>query len=133
MPYWRSWPLPSLDGKKVPDGSWCPYCWHTEEIFRHGKTSAGTSRFRCMNPKCRRTFACWGKKKRVYTDIMKSNIILYRQLGSYGGIRATARATGVSTNTLYRRLLVYKDPVFPSPLKWYNQRFRDKSYPREDE
>lgn len=125
MSYGRSWPLPTLESKKVPDGSWCPHCWNIETIVKHGRTSAKTQRFRCLNPKCRKTFACWGKRKWVYTDIMKSNFVLYRQLGSYWWLRATAKACGVSPNSLYRRFNDYHDTSLPHPPHRYNKLFRN--------
>lgn len=122
---YRSWPLPTLDGKKIPDGTRCPYCWRIK-IVKHGKTSAGNQRYRCLSLKCSKTFACWSKRKRVYTEVFKTNVILYFQLRSYGWLRATAKAVGIAPNTIYRRLPKYYDPSLPWPLKRYDKRF---SYP----
>ena len=104
----RSWRKPSLRDKKPQSNSWCPYCGG-EHIWKYGFNSAGTPRYKCC--KCDKTFSLWGKKKRIYTDVFKTNIVFYCQIRSYWGIRATCRACGISTNTLYRWLKKYGNNV----------------------
>jgi len=98
-----SWPKPSLRFKRIQDNAWCPYCWN-EHIWMFWANSAKTQRYRCS--KCHKTFSFWGKKRRVYTDVFRSDIVFYYKLGSYGWLRSTCRACGISTNTLYRWLRI---------------------------
>ncbi len=106
------WPKPSLRYAKKQTESWCPYCWW-ERIWKFGANSARTPRYQCHE--CDKTFSFWGKKKRVYTNVFKKDVVFYYQIGSYWGVRSTSRACGVSINTLYRWLWQYGNDTLYRP------------------
>ncbi len=79
----------------------CPHC-QTEEVIRHGKSSNGKQRFRCLNTECPyQTFsldlAYPGRKGEVKQQIVDMTL-------NGSGIRDVARVLHVSTATVLKEL-----------------------------
>lgn len=77
----------------------CPAWQQPEAVYRHGKATAGTQRYRCTA--CRRTFQLqYGQK--VHEPGMRAKITDRARNGS--GVRDTARVLGISAQTVLGEL-----------------------------
>lgn len=79
----------------------CPHC-QSEEVMRHGKSSNGKQRFRCLNAECPyQTFsldlAYPGRKREVKQQIVEMTL-------NGSGVRDIARVLQVSTATVINEL-----------------------------
>jgi transposase-like protein len=79
----------------------CPHC-HSEEVIRHGKSSNGKQRFRCLNSGCPyQTFgldnAYPGRKREIKKQIVDMTV-------NGSGVRDIARVLHVSTATVLKEL-----------------------------
>jgi transposase len=77
----------------------CPYCQQPEAVYRHGKATDGTQRYRCTA--CRRTFQLAYRHK-VHEPGVRDKITHMALNGS--GIRDTARVLGSSAQTVMGEL-----------------------------
>lgn len=77
----------------------CPGCQQPEAVYRHGKATDGTQRYRCTG--CRRTFQL-RYRHRVHTPGVRAQIIEMALNGS--GVRDTARVLGISAQTVMGEL-----------------------------
>ena len=77
----------------------CPECQQPEAVFRHGKASNGTQRYRCTA--CRRTFQLRYRHK-IHEAGTRARITAMALNGS--GIRDTARVLGISAQTVMAEL-----------------------------
>ncbi len=85
----------------------CPYC-QTEEVIRHGKSSNGKQRFRCLFSECPyQTFslssAYPGRNREVKQQIVEMTL-------NGSGVRDIARVLHVSTSTVMRELKKTRSP-----------------------
>lgn len=79
----------------------CPHC-QNEEVIRHGKSSNGKQRFRCLNPECPyQTFsldlAYPGRKREVKQQIVEMTL-------NGSGVRDISRVLRVSSATVIQEL-----------------------------
>ncbi len=79
----------------------CPHC-QSAEVIRHGKSSNGKPRFRCLNSNCPyQTFsldsAYPGRKREIKKQIVEMNL-------NGRGVRDIARVLHVSTSTVIKEL-----------------------------
>lgn len=77
----------------------CPNCQQAEAVYRHGKATDGTQRYRCTS--CRRTFQLQ-YRHRVHEAGVRAKITDMALNGS--GIRDTARVLGISPQTVMGEL-----------------------------
>lgn len=77
----------------------CPNCQQAEAVYRHGKATDGTQRYRCTS--CRRTFQLQ-YRHRVHEAGVWAKITDMALNGS--GIRDTARVLGISPQTVMGEL-----------------------------
>ena len=77
----------------------CPACQRPEAVYRHGKATDGTQRYRCTS--CRRTFQVRYRHK-IHDPGTRARITELALNGS--GIRDTARVLGISPQTVMREL-----------------------------
>lgn len=77
----------------------CPACQQPEAVYRHGKATDGTQRYRCTA--CRRTFQLHYRHK-VHEPGVRAKITDLALNGS--GIRDTARVLGISPQTVMGEL-----------------------------
>jgi transposase-like protein len=77
----------------------CPVCQQPEAVYRHGKATDGTPRYRCTA--CRRTFQQRYRHK-VHEPGVRARILAMALNGS--GIRDTARVLGISAQTVMAEL-----------------------------
>jgi transposase len=77
----------------------CPACQQAEPVYRHGRATDGTQRYRCTA--CRRTFQLRYRHK-MYEPGVRERITDLALNGS--GIRDTARVLGVSTQAVMAEL-----------------------------
>ena len=73
----------------------CPVCQQPEAVYRHGKATDGTQRYRCTA--CRRSFQLRYRHK-VHEPGVRDKITTLALNGS--GIRDTARVLGISPQTV---------------------------------
>lgn len=79
----------------------CPDCG-SDDIVRHGRSSAGKTRYKCRNQQCQRsTFIC-SYTYRGYLVQVKQQITEMALNGS--GIRDTARVLNISPTTVIETL-----------------------------
>jgi len=79
----------------------CPHC-QSVEVIRHGKSSNGKQRFRCLNSDCPyQTFsldsAYQGRKREVKQQIVEMTL-------NGSGVRHISRVLHVSTSTVIKEL-----------------------------
>jgi transposase len=77
----------------------CPACQQPEAVYRHGKATDGTQRYRCTA--CRRTFQLHYRQK-VHEPGVRAKITDMALNGS--GVRDTARVLGISPQTVMGEL-----------------------------
>jgi len=77
----------------------CPVCQQPEAVYRHGKATDGTQRYRCVT--CRRTFQLQYRQK-AHEPGVRAKITAMALNGS--GIRDTARVLGISAQTVMGEL-----------------------------
>jgi len=77
----------------------CPTCQQAEAVYRHGRATDGTQRYRCTA--CRRTFQLRYRHK-IHEPGVRERITTLALNGS--GIRDTARVLGVSTQAVMAEL-----------------------------
>lgn len=77
----------------------CPACEQPEAVYRHGKATDGTQRYRCTA--CRRTFQL-RYRHRIHAPGVRARITALALNGS--GIRDTARVLGISTQAVMAEL-----------------------------
>ena len=77
----------------------CPACQQPESVYRHGKATDGTQRYRCTA--CRRTFQVQYRHK-VPEAGVRDKITQMALHGS--GVRDTARVLGISPQTVMGEL-----------------------------
>ena len=77
----------------------CPVCQQPEAVYRHGKATDGTQRYRCTA--CRRTFQLRYRHK-IHEPGVRARITALALNGS--GIRDTARVLGISTQAVLAEL-----------------------------
>lgn len=77
----------------------CPNCQQAEAVYRHGKTTDGTQRYRCTA--CRRTFQLQYRHQ-VQQAGVRDKITEMTLNGS--GVRDTARVLGISPQTVMGEL-----------------------------
>ena len=77
----------------------CPACQQPEAVYRHGKATDGTQRYRCTA--CRRTFQLRYRQK-VHEPGVRAKITDLALNGS--GVRDTARGLGSSPQTVMGEL-----------------------------
>jgi transposase-like protein len=77
----------------------CPACQQPEAVYRHGKATDGTQRYRCAA--CRRTFQLRYRHK-IHEVGVRARITEMALNGS--GIRDTARVLGVSPQAIMAEL-----------------------------
>lgn len=77
----------------------CPVCQQPEAVYRHGKATDGTQRYRCTA--CRRTFQLQYRQK-VHEPGVRTKITAMALNGS--GVRDTARVLGISAQTVMGEL-----------------------------
>ncbi len=77
----------------------CPVCQQPEAVYRHGKATDGTQRYRCTA--CRRSFQLHYRQK-IHEPGVRANITDLALNGS--GIRDTARVLGSSPQTVMGEL-----------------------------
>jgi len=77
----------------------CPVCQQPEAVYRHGKATDGTQRYRCTA--CRRTFQLRYRHK-IHEAGVRARITDLALNGS--GIRDTARVLGISTQAVMAEL-----------------------------
>ena len=77
----------------------CPVCQQPEAVYRHGKATDGTQRYRCTA--CRRTFQLHYRQK-IHVPGVRAKITDLALNGS--GIRDTARVLGISPQTVMGEL-----------------------------
>ncbi len=77
----------------------CPVCQQPEAVYRHGKATDGTQRYRCTA--CRRTFQLQ-YRQRVHEPGIRVKITEMALNGS--GVRDTARVLGISAQTVMSEL-----------------------------
>ena len=77
----------------------CPACQQPDAVYRHGKASDGTQRYRCST--CRRTFQLRYRHK-VHEPGVRAKITDLALNGR--GIRDTARVLGISPQTVMGKL-----------------------------
>ncbi len=85
----------------------CPHC-QSNEVVRHGKSTNGKQRFRCLEPECPyQTFslnlAYPGRNREVKQQIIEMTL-------SGSGVRDIARVLRVSTSTVMRELKKTRSP-----------------------
>ena len=73
----------------------CLVCQQPEAVYRHGKATDGTQRYRCTA--CRRTFQLQYRQK-IHLPGVRAKITDLALNGS--GIRDTARVLGISPQTV---------------------------------
>ena len=77
----------------------CPACGQSEAVYRHGRATDGTQRYRCTA--CRRTFQLRYRQK-IHEAGVRGRITALALNGS--GIRDTARVLGVSPQAVMAEL-----------------------------
>lgn len=77
----------------------CPHCQEARAIRKHGTTSVGTPRARCMT--CKKTFIL-APKSRAITP--QKEALIEGMLNERTTIRGICRALRVSPNTIYATL-----------------------------
>lgn len=77
----------------------CPTCQQGEAVYRHGRATDGTQRYRCTA--CRRTFQLRYRHK-IHAPGVRARITTLALNGS--GIRDTARVLGISTQAVMAEL-----------------------------
>ena len=77
----------------------CPGCQQADAVYRHGKATDGTQRYRCTSG--RRTFQ-WQYRHKVQAAGVRDKITEMALNGS--GIRDTARVLGISPQTVMSEL-----------------------------
>jgi transposase-like protein len=85
----------------------CPYC-QSSEVVRHGKSTNGKERFRCLKPECPyQTFslnlAYPGRNREVKQQIVEMTL-------NGSGVRDIARVLHISTSTVMRELKKTRSP-----------------------
>ncbi|MDV2996056.1 MAG: hypothetical protein N4J56_005710 [Chroococcidiopsis sp. SAG 2025] len=88
----------------------CPHC-QSSEVVRHGKSTNGKQRFRCLEPECPyQTFslnsAYPGRNREVKQQIVEMTL-------NGSGVRDIARVLRISTSTVIREL---KKTLTSNPL-----------------
>ena len=79
----------------------CPDCG-SNDIVRHGRSSAGKPRYKCRNPDCQRSTFIRSYTYRAYLPEVKGQIPDMALNGS--GIRDTARVLKISPTTVIETL-----------------------------
>lgn len=79
----------------------CPDC-SSDDIVRHGRSSAGKDRYKCRNQECRRSTFIRSYTYRGYLPEVKEQITEMALNGS--GIRDTARVLKISPTTVIESL-----------------------------
>lgn len=79
----------------------CPDCG-SDDIVRHGRSSAGKPRYKCRNPDCQRSTFIRSYTYRGYLPEGKHQITEMALNGS--GIRDTARVLNISPTTVIENL-----------------------------
>lgn len=79
----------------------CPSC-RTTNVVKNGKSDEGKQRYRCRNPKCRRSSFIQDYSYRGYLPEVKQQISEMAINGS--GIRDTARVLKISPTTVIETL-----------------------------
>jgi insertion element IS1 protein InsB len=79
----------------------CPTC-QSIDVFRHGRSAEGKSRYRCLNPNCERNtfildYSYQGRLPKVKTQIVEMAL-------NGSGIRDTARVLKISPSTVIQEL-----------------------------
>jgi transposase-like protein len=75
----------------------CRYCGQSQKLVRHGRTSSGNPRYRCLA--CNKTF-CQNPGTAAHPAALKEQVLAaYQERCSMRGI---ARIFGISRNTLAR-------------------------------
>jgi insertion element IS1 protein InsB len=79
----------------------CPTC-QSSDVFRHGRSAEGKSRYRCLNPNCERNtfilnYSYQGRLLEVKTQIVEMAL-------NGSGIRDTARVLKISPSTVIQEL-----------------------------
>jgi insertion element IS1 protein InsB len=79
----------------------CPTC-QSIDVFRHGQSAEGKSRYRCLNPNCERNtfildYSYQGRLPEVKTQIVEMAL-------NGSGIRDTARVLKISPSTVIQEL-----------------------------
>ncbi len=102
----------------------CPHC-QSSEVVRHGKSTNGKQRFRCLEPECPyQTFslnlAYPGRNREVKQQITEMTL-------NGSGVRDIARVLSVSTSTVMRELKKLAD------LKPLNQKLLSQLAPQQVE
>ena len=77
----------------------CPACAQAAPVYRHGRATDGTQRYRCTA--CRRTFQVQYRHK-IHEAGVRGRITQLALNGS--GIRDTARVLGISTQAVMAEL-----------------------------
>lgn len=77
----------------------CPACGQADPVYRHGRATGGTQRYRCTA--CRRTFQLH-YRHRIREAGVRERITTLALNGS--GIRDTARVLGISTQAVMAEL-----------------------------
>ena len=77
----------------------CPVCQQPEAVYRHGKATDGTQRYRCTA--CRRTFP-QRYRHTIHEPGVRARILALALHGR--GIRDTARVLGISPQTVMAEL-----------------------------
>lgn len=79
----------------------CPECG-SNDIVRHGRSSAGKPRYKCRNQDCQRSTFIRSYTYRGYLPEVKQQIVEMALNGS--GIRDTARVLNISPTTVIESL-----------------------------
>jgi transposase-like protein len=79
----------------------CPDCG-SDDVVKHGRSGAGTQRYKCRNPECERSTFIRTYAYRAYLLEIKQQITDVALKGS--GIRDTARVLNISPATVIETL-----------------------------
>ncbi len=79
----------------------CPNCG-SDDVVRHGRSSAGKPRYKCRNQECQRSTFIRNYSYRGYLPEVKQQITEMALNGS--GIRDTARVLNISPTTVIETL-----------------------------
>jgi transposase-like protein len=79
----------------------CPTC-ESINVFRHGRSAEGTSRYRCLNPDCQRNTFILNYSYQGRLPEVKQQIVEMALNGS--GIRDTASVLKISPSTVIEEL-----------------------------
>jgi insertion element IS1 protein InsB len=79
----------------------CPSC-HSIDVYRHGRSAEGKSRYRCLNPDCQRSTFILNYSYNGHLPEVKQQVVEMALNGS--GIRDTARVLKISPYTVIETL-----------------------------